>query len=164
MLRPAIVKTDAVQGRGEQTMEIITPSAVLRDWRPEDAAALARHADSPGIAARIRDAFPSPYTLADARRFIAAATGSDAGLFLAIEVGGDGIRINNVSPGVTRTPMIAGFPSELVDAVAAHTVLKRIAEPDEVGNVAVWLCTDEARYVTGQSILVDGGYNIAGTR
>lgn len=83
---------------------------------------------------------------------------------VAIEVGGDGIRINNVSPGLTRTPMIAGFPQELVDAVAAHTVLKRIAEAGEVGDVAVWLCTDEARYVTGQSILVDGGYNIAGTR
>lgn len=83
---------------------------------------------------------------------------------VAIEVGRDGIRINNVSPGVTRTPMIAGFPQELIDAVAAHTVLKRIAEAGEVGDVAVWLCTDEARYVTGQSILVDGGYNIAGTR
>jgi NAD(P)-dependent dehydrogenase (short-subunit alcohol dehydrogenase family) len=83
---------------------------------------------------------------------------------VAIEVGRDGIRINNVSPGVTRTPMIADFPQELLDAVAAHAVLKRIAEADEVGDVAVWLCTDEARFVTGQSILVDGGYNIAGTR
>jgi enoyl-[acyl-carrier-protein] reductase (NADH) len=43
-------------------------------------------------------------------------------------------------------------------------VLKRVAEADDVGDAAVWLCTDEARFVTGQSILVDGGYNIAGMR
>ncbi|MEN6342464.1 MAG: GNAT family protein [Methanospirillum sp.] len=70
-------------------MEIVTPSGVLRDWLPADAAALARQADSPGIAARMRDAFPSPYTLADARRFIAGATGSATNLFLAIEVDGE---------------------------------------------------------------------------
>jgi len=108
-----------------------------------------------------------------------AATGGNAGLSIygaskgaldtmirhvALEVGGDGIRINNVSPGLTRTPMTAGMPDELFEAVRNHTPLKRIAEPDDVGDVAVWLCTDEARFVTGQSIVVDGGYNIAGTR
>lgn len=108
-----------------------------------------------------------------------AATGGNAGLSIygaskgaldamvrhvAIEVGGDGIRINNVSPGLTRTPMTADFPKEMFDAVAAHTVLKRVAEPGDVGDAAVWLCTDEARFVTGQSIMVDGGYNIGGMR
>lgn len=108
-----------------------------------------------------------------------AATGGNAGLSIygsskgaldtmirhvALEVGGDGIRINNVSPGLTRTPMTAAMPEGLFEAVRKHTALKRIAEPDDVGDVAVWLCTDEARFVTGQSILVDGGYNIGGTR
>jgi NAD(P)-dependent dehydrogenase (short-subunit alcohol dehydrogenase family) len=83
---------------------------------------------------------------------------------IAIEVGGDGIRINNVSPGLTRTPMSEGIPKEGFTATAAHTALKRVGEPDDIGDVAVWLCTDEARFVTGQSILVDGGYNIAGMR
>ena len=108
-----------------------------------------------------------------------AATGGNAGLSIygaskgaldamirhvAIEVGGNGIRINNVSPGLTRTPMTVDYPNEMFDAVAAHTVLKRVAEADDVGDAAVWLCTDEARFVTGQNILVDGGYNIAGMR
>jgi len=83
---------------------------------------------------------------------------------VALEVGGDGIRINNVSPSLTRTPMTGEMPETLFDAVRAHTALKRIAEADDVGDVAVWLCTHEARFVTGQSILVDGGYNIAGAR
>jgi NAD(P)-dependent dehydrogenase (short-subunit alcohol dehydrogenase family) len=108
-----------------------------------------------------------------------AATGGNAGLSIygaskgaldamirhvALEVGGDGIRINNVSPGLTRTPMVAGLPEELLNAFASHAALKRVAEADDVGDAAVWLCTNEARFVTGQSILVDGGYNIAGTR
>lgn len=108
-----------------------------------------------------------------------AGTGGNAGLSIygaskgaldamvrhvAIEVGGDGIRINNVSPGLTRTPMTTDFPKEMFDAVASHTVLKRVAEAEDVSDAAVWLCTDEARFVTGQNLLVDGGYNIGGMR
>jgi NAD(P)-dependent dehydrogenase (short-subunit alcohol dehydrogenase family) len=83
---------------------------------------------------------------------------------VALEVGGDGIRINNVSPGLTRTPMTDGWPDVVFSAASNHTALKRVAEPEEVGDVAVWLCTNEARFVTGQTILADGGYNIAGMR
>ena len=83
---------------------------------------------------------------------------------VALEVGGDGIRINNVSPGVIRTPMTAVLPEEAMAPIAAHAALRRVGEPDDVGDVAVWLCTDEARFVTGQSLLVDGGFNIAGAR
>ena len=108
-----------------------------------------------------------------------AATGGTAGLSayaaskgaldamiraVALEVGPQGIRINNVSPGVIRTPMTAGLPDEALAPIGAHAALKRIGEPDDVGDVAVWLCTPEARFITGQSILVDGGFNIAGAR
>ena len=108
-----------------------------------------------------------------------AATGGTAGLSIyaaskgaldamirpiALEVGGNGIRINNVSPGVVRTAMTAGLPEEMLQAVAAHAALKRVGEPEEIADVAVWLCTQEARLVTGQSLLADGGFNIAGAR
>lgn len=79
-------------------MQIPTPSALLRDWRPEDATTLARHADDPRIAATMRDAFPTPYTLADARRFIAAAQDFEANLFLAIEVNGEAVGSIGVHP------------------------------------------------------------------
>ena len=108
-----------------------------------------------------------------------AATGGAAGLSayaaskgaldamiraVALEVGGQGIRINNVSPGVIRTPMTAFLPDEALAPYAAHAALQRLGEPDEIGDVAVWLCTDEARFITGQSILADGGFNITGPR
>ena len=83
---------------------------------------------------------------------------------VALEVGGSGIRINNVNPGAIKTPMSMGTPDEVMAALAAHAALKRMGEPEDIGNVAVWLCTDEARFITGQSILVDGGFNIAGLR
>ena len=108
-----------------------------------------------------------------------AATGGTAGLSayaaskgaldamiraVALEVGPQEIRINNVSPGVIRTPMTAVLPDEALAPIAAHAALGRLGEPDDVGDVAVWLCTPEARFITGQSVLVDGGFNIAGAR
>ncbi len=57
--------------------------------------------------------------------------------------------------------MTAILPEE---ALAPNAALKRIGEPEDVADVAVWLCTHEARFVTGQSLLVDGGFNIAGAR
>ncbi|MNO01359.1 2-keto-3-deoxy-L-fuconate dehydrogenase [compost metagenome] len=45
-----------------------------------------------------------------------------------------------------------------------HTPVGRMGQPEDIGDVAVWLATDEARFVTGQSLLVDGGYTIAGIR
>jgi enoyl-[acyl-carrier-protein] reductase (NADH) len=60
--------------------------------------------------------------------------------------------------------MTADFPEAVFTTVAAHTPLKRAAESEDVADAAIWLCTDEARFVTGPSILVDGGYNIGGAR
>jgi ribosomal-protein-alanine N-acetyltransferase len=81
-------------------MSIITPGSVLREWSFQDAKSLARHADNPHIAAMMKDAFPSPYTLDDAYRFIARATSPSASLLFAIEregeaVGGIGIHPRN---------------------------------------------------------------------
>jgi NAD(P)-dependent dehydrogenase (short-subunit alcohol dehydrogenase family) len=108
-----------------------------------------------------------------------AATGGMAGLsayapskaaidaltrVLALETGPDGIRINSVSPGVIKTPLTELLPEASRSAFAAHAALKRVGEPADIADVAVWLSTDEARFITGQSILVDGGFNIPGVR
>ncbi|TPK63032.1 SDR family oxidoreductase [Mesorhizobium sp. B2-4-19] len=83
---------------------------------------------------------------------------------VALEIGRDGIRINNVSPGVIDTPMTSVLPPEAVTAIGAHTALGRIGQPDDIAGAVTWLSSPEASYVTGQSILVDGGYNIGGMR
>lgn len=83
---------------------------------------------------------------------------------VALEAGADGIRVNNIAPGVVQTPMSAGLPDGLADRLANQAALKRLGEPADIGDVAVWLCTDAARFITGQTILVDGGFAIPGLR
>ncbi|HTN60545.1 MAG TPA: SDR family oxidoreductase [Devosia sp.] len=56
------------------------------------------------------------------------------------------------------------MPPESVTAVGAHAALGRIGEPDDIAGAVTWLPSAEAAFVTGQSILVDGGYNIGGMR
>lgn len=60
--------------------------------------------------------------------------------------------------------MSAGLNPSLSAALAAHAALKRLGEPADVADVAVWLCSDDARFITGQTILVDGGFAIPGLR
>jgi len=83
---------------------------------------------------------------------------------LALEVGAAGIRINNVAPGLIRTPINAGIDEKTIAAFTAHAALKRVGDPADVGDVAAWLCSEDARFVTGQTILVDGGVAIPGVR
>jgi RimJ/RimL family protein N-acetyltransferase len=96
-------------------MHIITPSCTIRDWVSGDAGSLARHANNPRIAVTMRDAFPSPYMLEDAHRFISRATGDTPDLFLAIEVNGEavgGIGIHLLDDVKHRTAEIGYWISE----------------------------------------------------
>lgn len=97
-------------------MQIITPSAVLRDWSAADACSLVRFADNPRVAAALRDGFPSPYTSGDAERFIAQTTApGNRNLFLAIEVKGEacgGIGIHPLEDVYRRTAEIGYWLAE----------------------------------------------------
>ena len=82
-------------------------------------------------------------------------------LAVAQEVGPQGIRINNLYPGIIDTPMFHRLDDDKALAgFAAATPLRRAGLPADVGDVAEWLCTDEARFVTGQSLMVDGGFTL----
>jgi NAD(P)-dependent dehydrogenase (short-subunit alcohol dehydrogenase family) len=72
----------------------------------------------------------------------------------AIELGRTGIRVNAVAPGVTRTGMTSAVSDDLLGAVP----LGRIAEPEEIAPVVVWLASAEASYLTGSIVVADGGW------
>src|SRR5947207_2055251 len=72
----------------------------------------------------------------------------------AVELGGTGIRVNAIAPGVTRTGMTSAVSDELLRMVP----LGRIAEPGEIAAAAVWLCSPEASYITGSVLVADGGW------
>ena len=84
---------------------------------------------------------------------------------LALEYGRQGIRINNICPGIIDTPMARSSGDVAAyQPFVEHTPMKRMGQPEDIGDVAVWLASDGARLITGQSILVDGGYTIGGLR
>jgi 3-oxoacyl-[acyl-carrier protein] reductase len=80
-------------------------------------------------------------------------------LGFAVELGSRGIRVNAVAPAVTKTDMTAGLPANMLAEEKRLTPLGRLAEPEDVADVVAFLCSDAARWITGRSILVDGGRN-----
>ena len=80
---------------------------------------------------------------------------------LAVEWAGRGVRVNAVEPGYVRTPLIAdaieaGLLAE--EEMLARTPTGRLAEPEDIARAVVFLSSAEAAYITGQTLVVDGGY------
>lgn len=76
----------------------------------------------------------------------------------AAEYGSQNIRVNCVCPGFIQTPIVAGVPKEILDySTNIRVPMKRIGQPNEVGQTIAWLLSDEASYVNGHSMIIDGG-------
>ena len=81
----------------------------------------------------------------------------------ALEFGGDGVRVNAVCPGVIETPMVARSREEnpeAIEATVAATPADRLGQPEEIAAATTWLCSDQASFVTGESLVVDGGFTV----
>ncbi|MFZ7112567.1 MAG: 3-oxoacyl-[acyl-carrier-protein] reductase [Desulfatiglandales bacterium] len=76
---------------------------------------------------------------------------------LAYEVASRGVTVNAVAPGFIDTDMTKPLPDKVKDYFLQKVLLGRIGQPDDVAEVAYWLCTDAAGYMTGQIIHVNGG-------
>jgi len=79
----------------------------------------------------------------------------------AIDLGSANVNVNAVAPGFIRTERMAMLPAEVADRATKHSVLGRLAEPDDVARVISFLCSEDARHITGQTIAVDGGLSVA---
>jgi 3-oxoacyl-[acyl-carrier protein] reductase len=74
-----------------------------------------------------------------------------------MELGPRGIRVNAVAPAITRTDMTAGIPQEHLRQETLLTPLGRLAEPEDIADVVAFLASNDARWITGRTILTDGG-------
>jgi NAD(P)-dependent dehydrogenase (short-subunit alcohol dehydrogenase family) len=95
-------------------------------------------------------------------RLLSAYTASKHGIVgltknAALEYAEDGIRVNAVCPGAIMTPLMSSQPPERQQQILAPQAMKRFGTPEEVAAAVVWLCSDEASFVTGVALPVDAG-------
>jgi len=77
-------------------------------------------------------------------------------LSLARELGPKGIRVNAVAPGITETDMMKAVPKEVIAPLISQIPLRRLGQPEDIANAFVFLALEEASYITGVVLQVDG--------
>ena len=78
----------------------------------------------------------------------------------AVDLGPSNINVNAVAPGFVKTEMLSRLPREVLERAEHESLLGRVAEPEDVARVIVFLCSEAARHITGQVLVVDGGLTI----
>jgi len=73
---------------------------------------------------------------------------------------GANVRVNAIAPGYIMTDILKTIPQDLLDEFAKLTMLKRLGQPEEIANVALFLASDDASYITGQTINANGGMRL----
>lgn len=103
---------------------------------------------------------------ADLADFIRCAYGTAKGgvntltRYVAAAFGKDGIRCNAIAPGFTITPGVrAVWSDEALDEMVEHHMVRRLGEPDDVANLALFLASSDSAHITGQVIKIDGGFS-----
>jgi len=76
---------------------------------------------------------------------------------MAKELASQGIRVNTLVPGPTNTPMMQSIPQEWTDAIIKGVPMGRMAEPEDIARVALFLASDDSGFITGQNLAVNGG-------
>ena len=98
----------------------------------------------------------------------AKAAMESLGRYFAVALGKRGITVNTISPGATEDSVLSGLPPEVFQAIkdwheSGWTPMRRLGTPADIGNAVSLLCMDEASFITGQTIHVDGGGSIMDT-
>ncbi len=79
---------------------------------------------------------------------------------LAKELGRKGVRVNAVAPGFILTDMVKAMPEDVLEKMASMVPLKELGKPEDVANLYTFLASDNARYISGATISIDGGITI----
>jgi len=79
---------------------------------------------------------------------------------MALDYAADKVRVNCLCPGFVNTPLLSSLPPERRARLTALHPLGRLGEPEDIAHMALFLMSDQASWITGQAIAVDGGFNI----
>ncbi|EIT70773.1 MULTISPECIES: SDR family NAD(P)-dependent oxidoreductase [Hydrocarboniphaga] len=79
---------------------------------------------------------------------------------VAVQYGKQGVRCNTIAPGLIMTTRAPNWPKPVLETFKKHTLVPRLGLPEDIGNLAVFLASDESGYITGQMFQVDGGVGI----
>jgi acetoacetyl-CoA reductase len=80
---------------------------------------------------------------------------------LALEVAKKGVTVNTNSPGYIGTKMVMAIPKDVLDAkILPQIPLSRLGKPEEIAGLIIYLCSDEAAFVTGANIAINGGQHM----
>jgi acetoacetyl-CoA reductase len=80
---------------------------------------------------------------------------------LALEVARKGVTVNTISPGYLATKMVTAIPQEILDTkILPHIPMGRLGRPEEVAGLVLYLCSDDAGFVTGSNIAINGGQHM----
>jgi RimJ/RimL family protein N-acetyltransferase len=149
-------------------MELRTPTCTLRPFRPSDAERVAHHANNRRVWLNLRDAFPHPYTVADAERYIAHAAGQPRPTSFAIEVGGDAVGSISLKPRTDIERLSAEVGYWLGEAHWGRGVMTAAVRAatgyafDVLGLVRVF-AVPFTRNVASARVLERAGYALEGT-
>lgn len=78
----------------------------------------------------------------------------------AVDLGPANVNVNAVAPGFVKTEMLSKLPPEVLERAERESLLGRVAEPEDIAHVVAFLCSEEARHITGQVMVVDGGLTL----
>jgi 3-oxoacyl-[acyl-carrier protein] reductase len=78
----------------------------------------------------------------------------------AREFGRKGVNVNCVAPGFTMTEMVAKMPEDILESMKQKVPLGRLASTNDMANAYLFLCSDEASYINGHTLSVDGGMTV----
>ena len=96
----------------------------------------------------------------DAMAYAVSKSGvQQATRFFAVEMAPKGVTVNGIAPVWINTPMMAQRPKAYLDAAIAQVPMARMSETDDYLGIALYLASEAGKYVTGQTLLVDGGWS-----
>lgn len=145
--------TDATDADFQRSMAVNVNSvwygmkAQLKEMRNRGGGAIVNSSSMAGLRAGPNSA---PYTAS--KHAVIGLTRS-----AAFDYAGDGIRVNAICPGPTLTPLTQGLSPERVSFVVSKLMIQRMGDASEIAEAAVWLLSDQASFITGAALPVDGG-------